>query len=220
MAIIRIGASAIEATSITLPGSYQNGDYALIYAFRTATTAPTLPAGWTSLNTNSSGATSFTCGYKKLISASDVSGTWTNATGLICNVYRGLSTIRTPISSGVGNQTATSSTINYQALTMAQKNQAWIVAFAAIVATTSTIITPPTNLTNAVDLVGSTVEYVSHDSNGVFPGSGIWPTTTVSVGVSGEWRSIVVEIMSEQLNIENYKFVKVGDGMSASEKIR
>src|SRR5437868_13548477 len=110
MAITRIGASGVEATSITIPGTYQNGDLIVIFAFRAAITSPSLPAGWTSLTSNSGNASSARLGYKIAGSNSETSGTWTNATGLVCHVYRGVSTSQTPAVFGTSSTNSGSAT--------------------------------------------------------------------------------------------------------------
>jgi hypothetical protein len=95
------------------------------------------------------------------------------------------------------------------------------VAFGATKTNASTLETPPTNLTNQSTLVGAATEYAGHDSNGPYTaGAGAWPSTNVSVGTSAEYRTVTIEVLAEQLNIENFKFVDAGNGMSATEKIR
>jgi hypothetical protein len=217
MAITRIGTSAIEGTTITIPGTYQAGDIILIYAYRSATTAPSLPAGWTNIGTASAGATSYRLGWKLAASASETSGTWTNATGLVCWVGRGISTSKTPVGNSTGN-TGTTATPNFGTNTLLSNGGSWIVAFAANHSTTSTLETPPTGMVNRVDLVGVADEYVCHDTNGVYDGN--WPATTVNATVSAEYRSANVEIRSEAGLDNNHQFMKVGDGISMSERIR
>lgn len=225
MAISRVGASAADGTTITIPGTYQNGDLAIIFAFRGATTAPSLPAGWTSLGTASAGASSYRLGWKLMTSGADTSGTWTNATGLVCHVYRGVATDRTPVIFGAAN-TATSATVTYSAISAVTGIDSWVAGFAATKTTTSTIETAPTNMTNACNTVGAATEYAGHDSNGAYTaGNGAWPATNVSVTTSAEWRSATCQIIAEHLNINNYQAFKdsaTGDTgiLSFTERIR
>jgi hypothetical protein len=216
--ISRIGSASADATTVTIPVGHQAGDLLLIYSFRAALTAPSLPAGWTSAATASSGATSYRIGWKIAGSAAETSGTWTSATGLVCFVYRGTATNKTPIGTPTTNS-ATSSNVIYTTLAINCPGTSWLAAFGVIVSTTSTIETAPTNLTNLTNLVGATVEYAGHDSNGVY-NSGSWPATGVAVTASAEWRSAQVEIFAEQGVPNNYQSVKVGNGMSVGEKIR
>jgi hypothetical protein len=220
MAITRIGASAGDGTTITIPVGHQAGDLLVIFAFRSATTSPTTPAGWTAVTGLSSGASAFRLGWKLAISNADTSGTWTSATGLVCHVYRGVTTSQTPIVIGTSS-TATGTTVTYGTDTLKNPGTSWVVGMAATKTTTSTIETAPTNMTNASTAVGATVEYAGHDTNGAYTlGQGTWPSTNVSVGVSAEWRSATFEILAEQGLNNNYQSVKVPDGMSTSERIR
>jgi hypothetical protein len=220
MAITRIGASAGDGTTITIPVGHQAGDLLVIFAFRSSTTSPTTPAGWTAVTGLSSGASSFRLGWKLAISNADTSGTWTGATGLICHVYRGVTTSQTPILIGTSS-TATSTTVTYGTDTLKNPGTSWVVGMAGIKNNISTLETPPTNMTNASTSAGAANEYAGHDTNGAYTlGQGAWPSTNVSVGASGEWRSATFEILAEQGLNNNYQSVKVPDGMSTSERIR
>lgn len=225
MAITRIGTSSVEATSITLPGSPQPGDLMIIFAFRTALVAPTLPTGWTSLNTASAGASSQTTGYRIFVTG-DTSSTWTNATGLVCMIYRGTSTSQTPVVAS-GNSTATSANVTYTTIASVTGQNNWVVAMAATKTTTSTLETPPTNLTNETDTVGAATEYAGHDSNGGFTaGNGTWPTTAVAVGTSAEWRAVTLQVFAESLGYmaNDFQALKAEDNgngvLSFGERIR
>jgi hypothetical protein len=221
MAITRIGAAAADASTVTIPAGHKIGDLLVIFAFRATTVAPSLPAGWTSISTGSSGLSSFILGWKLATSSADTSGSWSLATGTIVHVYRGTSTSRTPV--GVSSDsTATSATIAYGALgPLKQPGTSWLAAFAVTKTTTSTLETPPTSMTNAATLVGGTVEYAGHDTNGPYTaGAGSWPLTNVAVGVSAEYRTCVLEIYAEQGLNNNYQQFDVGNGMSTSEKIK
>ncbi len=83
-----VGSANAASTTITIP-THQAGDLIWILAGRNNATAPSLPAGWTNLYSGGpGGAQSTRVGYKIAASGSETSGTWTNATGLICVVYR------------------------------------------------------------------------------------------------------------------------------------
>lgn len=203
----RIGAAAGDGTTITIPAGHQAGDLLVIFAFRGATTAPSLPAGWSGLTSASSGASSFRVGRKLAISGADTSGTWTNATGLCCAVYRGASSRDTTAalvlwSPTVGANTGTGTTVDYgTAGTKVLFNPSggtWLVGFAATKTTDSTLETAPAGMTNAATAVGAATEYAVHDTNGPYISGGGWPQTSVAVGgTSAEWRSFVVEILTD-----------------------
>lgn len=83
---------AISAsTSMTLP-SHVSGNYIIMFAYRDGNNnTPTVPAGWTAITaTGLIGANTNCCvtAYKIAASSSEISGTWTNATGLVCAVVR------------------------------------------------------------------------------------------------------------------------------------
>jgi hypothetical protein len=227
-AIKFIGSAAADTTSVTLPIGHKRGDLLVIFAFRGATTAPSLPAGWTSIANNSSGASSLRVGWKLAISSADTSGTWTNATGVVCQVFRGTATNKTPISAA-SSTTGSSTTVTYNNSSlnpMLGYGTSWVVGFAATKTTGSTLETAPTTLTNVINLVGAATEYAGHNSNGVFAAStaanqGKWVSTDVSVGgASAEWRSTIIEVFAEQGQVNNYQFADTGGGMGSTEKIR
>lgn len=82
------------ATTITIP-THQTGDIIVIAAFREeAETIPSLGSGFTSLGTTSTAGLTMSSrvGYKVAASASETSGTWTNANALAVAVYRDVRT--------------------------------------------------------------------------------------------------------------------------------
>lgn len=153
--ISRVGTNSAATTSATISGySTQKGDYMLVFAHRTATTAPTLAAGFTSIATASSNANSYTIAYKVCAGGETTSGTWTNATTVIMVVYRGVS--------GIGGSTfatkAANTSATIGAVSMVGTNsKSWGVAWAAHGAT-STQGTPAAIYTNVVKTQAGTTE--------------------------------------------------------------
>src|SRR5438105_4128941 len=136
MSISRIGTPvAGDGTTITIPAGHQIGDAILIYAFAATNNTPSLPAGWTNLANTNAGASGHRVAYKIAISSSDTSGTWTNATGLACVVYRGVSTFEQPFPVGgtglAGGSTGTGTVLTHTSITINPKN-VWLVAFAGM----------------------------------------------------------------------------------------
>lgn len=228
MALQRIGTpTAVEATTVTIPVGHQAGDIIFIFAFNSgAATNPSLPAGWTSLGTNNNNSVGGRIGYKIAQSASETSGTWTNATQLVCAVYRNQSTNKNPIatlSANAAGNANLNTTVLYQALVPMQCGTSWVIAFAAIKSIDTALETPPTGLVNKLTSVGATVELAMHDSNGIlqsFRTSGGGNLSVSIGGTAGAWQTWRVELMAEEMNIENYKSVKGGDGLSFGERIR
>jgi len=119
-----ISAVSAASTSVTL-GTHAAGDIIIIFAGRAASsTPPTLPSGWTNINSGGSSTASIRIGYKVAASSSETSGTWTNASRVCAVVYRGVSSIGT---SGVAAaNTVTSATTPALTLTVTN-NTSWVV---------------------------------------------------------------------------------------------
>lgn len=90
MAVSFVDQASSTGASVTLPAGLQANDLILIFAFRATTTAPSLPAGYTNVFSQSSNGVSFRLGYK-IAAGGDSSGTWTNADLVISHLYRGAS---------------------------------------------------------------------------------------------------------------------------------
>lgn len=187
------------------------------------TTVPSLPSGWTNLNSLIS-TPAYRWAYRIAASASETSGTWTNATDVACVVYRGTSTLKVTSSIIGPYNTGSSTTVGYLSFTPKSHGGSWLLFGVGKSSNDSSIETPPTNTTNIADNVGASTEIALHDSNGIFrsfSGNGTWPTTNVSVaGTSSAWGTAPVEVFEEQGLPNNYQFMKVGDGGSTGEKIR
>lgn len=212
-----IGSQGAESSSVTIPSGHQAGDILIIFAFRSGNTTPPTPAaGWTTISTSAT-QPGTTLAYKIAGSSSEVSGTWSTPTDMVCSVYRGTATNKAPFKNPQLNDN-TSTSISYLAISpMSCPGSSWIIGFGGVQASaTTTVETPPTGMTNRVDTV-ATNEIVAHDTNG---GIGRWPTTSVALGASVVYTSGTLELLAEFPNVNNYQFVKVADGISTSEKIR
>lgn len=194
MAISRISVVDAAGTSLT-PGTHDTGDLLLMFAYRQNSVAqPTIPVGWTPI-TNVVGANtnSINAAYKIAASSSETSGTWTNAHELMLHVYRGQSTV-SPIGAFTNSQ-GTGTTVTYGLVNMINPDgTSWVAAGAGHRNTNTAMETPPTNMTNLTNEVG-TGESASHDTN---TGVASWPSTNVAVGGSASgWCTIVVEILDD-----------------------
>lgn len=217
MSVSRIGAGAATATTITIPAGHQAGDLLLMFAFRSgSTTLPTIPAGWTSL-LSPAGANTCCCllAFKIALSSSETSGTWTSATTLVCHVYRGQSTQHNASGCGTPINTAgTGTVLTYAAITtpISTGGKTWLAAFAAH-RTATNVSTAFTGMTNTVN--GSTC--AGFDTNA---GALTFASATATVNASSGWETIVVEILPETQNLQNYLSPRAPDGISTGEKIR
>lgn len=147
MAISFISSAAAAATTIATMPTHQTGDLLLMFAYRTgSTTAPTIPtgSGWTSISSGTGGGGSsnaYALAWKVATSSSEASGTWTNATHLQLQVFRGQLTSSPIGASAVTTGQSTGTTVTFPALTLAVQNNS---SFVATFYGHRTNFTPPT----------------------------------------------------------------------------
>ena len=184
--------SGTGTNSIASMPSHQAGDLLIFFAYRDgSTTNPTLPAGFTSITAPDGTSSSTTVGYKIAASGSETSGTWTNATSLICHVYR--SSTGSVFPGAVATNTGSSTTVNYPALTLNNTGgSSWVLGFAGCNQSDMSLETAPSLMTNRSTVSDATDEAAGADTNG---GVTSWSSTNVSVGgTSGPWTTAVIEI--------------------------
>lgn len=199
MAISFIAAGAVQANSITIPGSgsYVTGDIMVIWAFNsTSTTAPTIPAGWTQTaasGINTGTLCSSACAWKVAASGSETSGTWTNASEMCCQIYRGQAVSAPMVNAGA--QTGTSTTVNYSGIvTMSGPGTSWVVRFVGMTSINNSPQTPPTGYTNRSDIDGSLAEAAGHDTNGAVSSCSFQSVNTG--GTAGNYITKTVELLA------------------------
>ncbi len=189
-----IGADS-GVNSVAIP-THAVGDLILIFAFRDgAGTTPTLPAGYTSSADNSANNSSFRLGYKIATSTSETSGTWTDATAVLVQVYRPsvnatLSLGSTPNSFTDGFETI----VTYPSLTLdITDGSSWVAGFVGHRANNTATNTPPTGMVNRSYFTDVINRAGGQDTNG---GVAAWSSTTIDVGGSASaYHSIVVEVV-------------------------
>lgn len=189
--ISRVGTNSAATTNVSISGyTIQKGDYMLVFAHRTATTAPSLPAGFTNIANGSGNSNSYRVGYKVCAGTETGSGTWTNATTVIMVVYRGVASIGG--STFATKATNTSATIG--AVTMIGTNaKSWGVAWAGH-GNTTTQGTPPAIYTNVVKTQAGTSENCGvFDSNTTISAM---TATTSSNGATSVSSGGAVELMA------------------------
>lgn len=163
-------------TSATLP-THQAGDFILAFAFRDgSTTQPTIPSGWTSLNTRTGTSCCARIAYQFATSSGTTSGTWTNASTVIFLVYRG---VDAPVGSTSSSFAGVSTTVTYTTQSNWQ-NLSRLVAFAGHRSVDTALGTPPGSLTLIVNPVDATDEAAAFQST--VDNFGAWSSTNVSVG--------------------------------------
>ena len=90
MALTLVGSATVAGTTIAIP-AHQAGDFIVIFAYRNGSnTLPGIPSGWNDDATNASNTTNTgRVGSRVATSSGTVSGTWTSATRLAVQVWRG-----------------------------------------------------------------------------------------------------------------------------------
>jgi surface protein len=189
--ITYIGA-AEGTTSATLP-AHQASDLILAFAFRSGSTAATtLPAGWTSIATVGANTTHGRLAFKIAESSSETSGTWTDATRVIFQVYRNAEPANITFDALRSTVTGSSTTVSYNAVN-AWKDLAWTVAFMGHRSTDNSAGTP-TGLT-ARSSTNSSARMLGADSTNT---SDVWATQTVNIGgTSSGWRTFVLRLRNK-----------------------
>lgn len=197
MSITRVGTQTASATSLTVP-AHLPGDLILIWAMRGAsTTSPTVPAGYLPILSKSE-ATAVTlvaiAGYRIANATNDASGTWTNASELICAVYRPSAGNTIRIGQGAASS-STTNTINYPALTMADSTSgnSWVLGLAAASNLTQTLTTAFAGMTSVTSVAGASYQAALADTNA---GVSSWSSTNQTVtGTAGKSVSATLEIV-------------------------
>jgi hypothetical protein len=188
-----IAADGFAATSGTLPGAWAAGDLAIVIAHRNnSATLPALPAGWTSLGTDTEGSRCTRVGYRVLQGGDTTTGTWTNATRIIVLIYRGQHA--TPVdAANVAVVSGSGDTITIPTLTMAVVDgTSWVVGLAAHQLASEGSITAPTGMTKRTS-EASTFRAAAFDTNG---GVASWSNQTIVTDALTEWFGWSVEIRS------------------------
>lgn len=189
MTVTFVGAQGNAGTTVTIP-THQSGDLILLFAYRDgSTTAPTTPTAggtvptWTLIGSTGGNLNSSNFRYAVATGSTTTSGTWTNATELICLVYRGTRVVGASAGGG-----AASTSIAYPALTLQRTdNSSWVVGVAGHRSATNVQVAP-TGMTNRV-FTGT--EAAGHDTNGTVSS---WSQQTVTVDANSGWRSWTVEL--------------------------
>jgi hypothetical protein len=167
------------------------GDLIMVYAYRSgSTTAPTTPAssGWNLVCTATGSTNIGILSVKIATTTAEVTGTWTNATGIDIIVVSG--------HAGMGASatgTGASATITYPALTLVNTDgSSAAFRFAGHSAATNMTTNAPSTAPNTF-VVGTATRITSYWSNG---GTGTSPTSgTQSVSTSGNYAAVTVEVM-------------------------
>lgn len=187
MALSFVGIADAATDNATLP-AFNADDVAYVFAFRDgSTTAPSLPSGWTNIDSRGANTCSYRCGYRQLVGGDTTTGTWTNATEIVVVVLRGVD-LGDPfgVTATAGGASAT---MNFGALGTFHDltGRAWVLLMGAhrtatdvnTVALTGTTNRSPTTTTVAAHTKASTTT---------------WPSTNKVVNANSGYETISLEI--------------------------
>lgn len=179
-----IGANSAAATTVSIP-THAAGDLIIILANRsTSATPPTLPIGWTNIQSGSVDSESLRVGYKIAASSSETSGTWTNATSLGVVVYRNAA-----VGASATTLNTTGTTVNWPALTLQDgSGKSWVAGF-AFIQNANSDNTIPSGYTKRIRAHTNTVIWDTNSGVSSFVGA---TSTQQDSGVDN--RTVTVEI--------------------------
>lgn len=191
-AITFVGRAMANGTSVTIP-AHNVGDLLVVFAYRSSSNAaPTVPAGWTTINASGGSNNSTSVAYRIATGADTATG-WSNATQVIVQIYRGVSA--SPIGS-IGTSQANGQIVTYPTIALSVTNgTSWVIGSAGAASNSSTVEVPPTGMTMRSTIVGTSAEASGHDTNG---GVSSWTDKTVTISASNvKWSARTLEIKSQ-----------------------
>ena len=187
--------------------TFAAGQYEYVFAYRSATTAPTLPAGFVTIDTTSASSSSFRSGCTVTSSGTPSSGSWTNSTTVSVLIYNGVAGT-TPANCknlGIGGHTATgtsgtTSTITFTTVTLTNSTgTSWVVS---PVGSSAAVCTPATVLTSEYSATNVSI----NDTNGGVSSFG----TLTCTGTTGNWKTDTVELLARTPTFTTFDGVTVG----------
>jgi hypothetical protein len=186
-AVSRIQVASANAATVSISSTSAN-DLILVFTYSSAGTTPTTATGYTSATNGSGTGQAFRAGYKVSAGGDTDCGTWTNATQIVCHVYRGALAIGTGTNQTFNNTAGTSATI--PSITMeVTSGSSWVAAFVGAKTATSmtnstTLLTNQTNVATACGLDSGTGLTAYAGETLTIPSSR-YMSTTIEVKSSG-----------------------------------
>lgn len=197
------GCHNTAGTSCTL-GTHQLGDVAFLYGTRVSNTAPSNPAGCTSIYGAGANTWSTRVCWYILSGAETTTKALTNANQMVAQVYRGADLANTVVAVFGGTAAysqASSTTMSYcgtnagtgcGTLTFTRANNtSWLIGIGTCASCTAGNVAP-TGMTN--DALSTTTLSVN-DTEGTVSA---WTTQNVTVTTTGAVRGIVIELLAAQ----------------------
>jgi hypothetical protein len=194
-----------EATTVTIP-THAVGDLIMIIAARgDSSTLPTIPSGWFVANGRSFGGStkSALCAWKLAASASETSGTWTNAGLLACGRFSGTNycVLAGPNSgaNGAANNSVAysavslSSAISAAVATRMASASAFVIGVAYSKQNSSGIDTPPSGMSLLGNGQGASVNQIAvHQTSSAVSS---WTATNVTTAGNIDWITLMMELI-------------------------
>lgn len=181
----------------------------LIFAFRDGSlTRPTCPAPFTELLSGAGNNCAMSRGYRIATSSGETSGAWTNATQLVCLVYRPDANCTLGIGSGssvfgsTSGGTSNTVSVGNAGFTIERTDGTSIIVAAVGHMSTdqSLSIHPPSDFASRVDQLDVVAELCAFDAAGLTT----WAPHSMSLsGTLAGWRTALVEIVSNVITVQN-----------------
>lgn len=193
MAISRTQAVSANANTVAIT-SATAGDIIVVWAYFAGTaTIPSLPAGFTNIVGTAGTAQAARLGYKVSTGGETSSGVWTNATQVVCQVYRGAGSFGTTPTITAGNGTS----LSYSARTLLTTDgTSWWLGFGGASSATAGMNGSPTGtLPNISNRTSQT------KINGCDTGAGTatnLSAQSLNVTTTGRWQTTTIELEAAQ----------------------
>lgn len=189
MAIQFVSSASSNTNTITMP-THQAGDMLIMFAYK-FNPGPVTPSGWSDVAVTPE--TYAKVSYKIATSSSETSGTWTNATTLICMVYRGVYGIGR--AGYIAGDTSTTMTFPGPMSLVNTDGTSWVAMFGAIenYSLTWPATTAGGRARRQLHAPGGTNrEAAVYDTNG---GVASWSADSISLGSVSQKYSFSVELL-------------------------
>lgn len=201
MTISYVSASSVESDSLTLP-THAAGDLILLVTYKTTNVLPAIPSGWASIYSATGSGHATVVAFKVAGSASETTGTWTDATHLSAVVYRSGKVLTIGNFTAIGASAGSGGTISYPAVTGPSGiTNKWHIGIVQHRSNNTDCEVAPTGMTNRTSLAGASAgEVAIHDTNA---NSAEWIATTytLTAGTSAAYRGITMEIREMDLDV-------------------
>lgn len=195
-AITRTQAVSAAANNVAITSTAAN-DVIVVFAYFAGTaTIPSLPGGFTSLVGTAGTAQAARLGYKVSSGGDTTSGTWTNATHVVCLVYSGAKTTGSPFGTTPTITAGNGTTLTYAAgtLTVSNGTSVWLGFGGASGATAGMNGTPTGTAPNFTNRANQPTRINGLDTAAT---ASNLTAQTLAVTTTGRWATTTVELLQQ-----------------------